>query len=65
MSDPTQRLIQYAEECLGLSELAKRLQTSEHLIVAWKVGKAGMPNKQKLVLADLIDELNSSPKDSR
>jgi len=56
-TSPESSLLQYVQERLGRLELAKRLQVSEDIIGAWFVTPADMPNRKRLALADLVQEL--------
>ena len=59
MSDTVRpRLLKYAEERLGRTELALQLKVSEAAVEAWIQGAATMPNRKVLILADLIDSLD-------
>ena len=59
MSDTDrQRLLRYAEERIGRTELALQLKVTEATLEAWLQGAATMPNRKVLILADLIDSLN-------
>jgi hypothetical protein len=55
-----QRLLKYAEERIGRTELAHQLKVSEPLIEAWLKGAASMPNRKLLILADLIDSFSQT-----
>ena len=55
-----QRLLKYAEERIGRTELALQLKVSEATVEAWIQGAASMPNRKVLVLADLIDSLDQA-----
>ena len=54
---PSQRLLQYATERLGMPELAARLKVSEAVIRVWMQGGSAMPNTKRLALADLVHSL--------
>jgi hypothetical protein len=61
MSDTVrQRLLKYAEERIGRTELALQLKVPEASVEAWIEGAASMPNRKVLVLADLIDSLDQA-----
>ena len=55
-----QRLLKFAADRIGRTELACQLKASEPIVEAWMNGKAEMPNQKLLILADLIDSLNQS-----
>jgi hypothetical protein len=57
-----QRLLKYAEERIGRTELALQLKVSEATVEAWLLGAATMPNRKVLVLSDLIDSLDQAQK---
>ena len=50
-------LLQYAQQRLGRREVAKRLRVSEEVIESWVATPADMPNRKRLALADLVQEL--------
>ena len=54
-----QRLLAYAAERLGKTELARRLNVSEGTLDAWINGHVAVPNRKLLALADLIDEMDN------
>ena len=60
-----QRLLKYAEERIGRTELALQLKVSEPVVEAWLKGVAMIPNRKLLILADLIDSLSQTQTDTR
>lgn len=54
---PELSLLRYAQEKLGPREVARRLQVSEEMINGWLAAPHDMPNRKRLALADLIQEL--------
>jgi DNA-binding transcriptional regulator YdaS (Cro superfamily) len=54
----SQRLLRYAVERLGREELAARLKASPSDLTQWMEGRADMPPRKALTLADLIDHLD-------
>ena len=56
-SSPESSLLRYAQDRLGLPEVARRLQVSEEVISDWLAEPTGMPNRKRLALADLIQEI--------
>jgi hypothetical protein len=57
-----QRLLKYAEDRIGRTELSLQLKVTESIVEAWLDGVATMPNRKLLILADLIDSLSQSEK---
>jgi hypothetical protein len=55
-ADPVS-LLQYVHQQLGRREVAKRLRVSEEEIDSWLATPAEMPNRKRLALADLVQEL--------
>ena len=55
-ADPVS-LLQYAQRQLGRREVAKRLRVSEEVIESWVATPKDMPNRKRLALADLVQEL--------
>jgi hypothetical protein len=55
-ADPVS-LLQYVHQQLGRREVAKRLRVSEEEIDSWLATPAHMPNRKRLALADLVQEL--------
>jgi len=55
-ADPVS-LLQYVHQQLGRREVAKRLRVSEEEIDSWLATPADMPNRKRLALADLVQEL--------
>lgn len=59
MADKTrQRLLHYAADRFGRPELAAHLKVEPRLLESWLAGKAPMPPRKQLELADLIDSLS-------
>ena len=58
---PTSPLIskglEIAEKHLGITELAKRLHTTDSVIRSWQLGHATMPEYKFLRLVDILNEL--------
>lgn len=46
-----------AERHLGIAELAKRLGATESAVRSWQLGLAEMPDREFLMLADLLNEI--------
>jgi hypothetical protein len=58
VSEDTKRaLLSLAANRLGVSPLAKALKVSDGLVAAWLSGHASIPDRQLLLLADLIERL--------
>ena len=51
------RGLQIAERHLGIAELAKRLTATESTVRSWQLGLAEMPDREFLLLADLLNEI--------
>ncbi len=51
------RGLQIAERHLGIAELAKRLGTTESTVRSWQLGLSEMPDREFLLLADLLNEI--------
>ena len=57
-----QRLLKYAEDRIGRTELALQLKVAEPVVEAWELGLAEMPSRKLLVLADLVDSFSEIDK---
>jgi len=50
-----QRLLREAAHLIGQRELAQRLRVSESQLEGWILGEAKMPDRELLVLVDVLD----------
>ena len=63
MSDTTkQRLLMKAASLVGMEDLAKHLGVPVNLVDAWIRGKASMPDRTLLLLADLLEKFGRPEK---
>ncbi len=63
LSDATkQQLLRKAVGLMGMEELAAGLSVPVNLVDAWITGKASMPDKTLLLLADLLDKFGRPEK---
>ena len=51
------RALKIAEKHLGIAEVAKRLGATESTVTSWQLGLAEMPDREFLLLADLLNEI--------
>jgi len=51
------RGLQIAERHLGIAEVAKRLGATESTVRSWQLGLSEMPDREFLLLADLLNEI--------
>lgn len=54
------RTLEVVEKKIGIQELCLRLGSPEHLIRAWLLGHASMPEYKFLRLVDLLTELDAT-----
>jgi len=55
-----QRALDVVEKKIGTGELCRRLGAPEHLVRAWQLGHATMPEYKFLRLVDILTELDAS-----
>jgi hypothetical protein len=55
-----QRALSVVEKKIGTEELCRRLDATEHLVRAWQLGHAAMPEPKFLRLVDILTELDTS-----
>lgn len=60
--DTKQRLLREGVRLFGMAELAAQLGSPVSLVDAWIHGKASMPDRKFLLLADLIDRFGRPEK---
>lgn len=58
----SRRLLNYAIQRIGKTEVAARLKSTEQQLEAWMKEDTAIPNKTLLALADLIGELDRPKK---
>jgi succinate dehydrogenase flavin-adding protein (antitoxin of CptAB toxin-antitoxin module) len=62
VSDTTKiNLLALAAKRLGHEELARRMEVSDSLLLAWLGGHAAMPDAKLLALADMLEKLGDEP----
>jgi hypothetical protein len=57
-----QSLLRRAADLIGRRDLALRLKVPDHLLDAWLLGHARMPDRKLLMLADLVEKIGETPK---
>ena len=55
-------LLRRAAELIGRDELARRLKVPRHLLDAWMVGHATMPDRKIPLVADVLGSMDDSKK---
>ena len=58
---PIQNLLHRAAARIGTQALAARMEVQESLLEAWMNGKAAIPAKKILALAEIIEQIGDEP----
>lgn len=61
MQTTRQDLLRKAVTLIGREELAEKLGVPTHLLDAWIDGKASMPDRKLVQLANVLDQFSSKP----
>ena len=61
MQTTRQDLLRKAVKLIGHDELAAKLGVPSHLLDAWINGKASMPDRKLVQLANVLDQFSSKP----
>ena len=54
-------LLRKAVKLIGQEELAEKLGVPTHLLEAWMNGKASMPDRKLVQLANVLDQFSTKP----
>lgn len=61
MPTTRQELLRKAVKLIGQEELAAKLGVPTHLLDAWVNGKAAMPDRKLVQLANVLDQFSTKP----